>query len=77
MNGLIEQWGNGVTSVDWHIDISLFVTFSNTDYCIFALYGYTNDPGVVGYNKNLKTTNSVRLAADGNNIPLSWKVEGY
>lgn len=66
-----------MTSGNWNIDISLFVTFNTTDYCILALYGYNNDPGLVGYNKNLKTTNSFRLGSDGNNIPLLWKVEGY
>lgn len=76
-NGLIEQWGNGVTSRTRDVNVSLFVTFSNTDYCILASYGYRDNAGSVGYNKNLKTTNSFRLGSDGENIPLLWKVEGY
>lgn len=74
---MIEQWGHGVTSGNWDINVSLFVTFDTTDYCILASYGYTNDPGRVGYKKDLITKNSFRIAADGNGIPLSWKVEGY
>ena len=79
-NGLIEQWGTVLTDSSGGLTFNLLIHFSNTNYITIPTMGYSGDPDPVGYNKDTKTTSSIRLGIDtsaGSGVPIQYKMIGY
>lgn len=75
-NGLIEQWGTGITDAYGGVTINFLVAFSNKNYNIQCVGNYSRNPEASGYNSSDRLEASMRIGNVGNN-EMSYKVKGY